>query len=236
MLKYSFTLQGHQGMAHPQLALITQTVTSSDGSGNATNSNADAGNGSNSLPAGSFTLAGDYQCPSSEAEVYAVATGGNPGLTAGTNNKALALMAALGPCGNLGSSTTVTINELTTISSIASLAGFTKSYSAVGSSTSDSAQLQAAFTLVNEYVNVSAGAVPGPSLPTGDYASSTEIHTLGNAIASCVKLLWWCSRRRQRLRSTVRTCHSAKWHRSNRHRQGRAQHPHEPNRECLLNF
>ena len=47
---------------------------------------------------GSFSITGDYTCPSSTSQLYLVATGGNPGLAAGTNNAALALMAALGPC------------------------------------------------------------------------------------------------------------------------------------------
>ena len=51
---------------------------------------------------GNFAL--HYACPSSSALIYLVAIGGNPGLSAGTNNAALTMMAALGPCGSLGSS------------------------------------------------------------------------------------------------------------------------------------
>src|ERR1700679_2472118 len=46
---------------------------------------------------GSFSITGDYTCPSSTSQLYIVATGGNPGLARGTNNAATALMAALGP-------------------------------------------------------------------------------------------------------------------------------------------
>ena len=45
---------------------------------------------------GAFSITGNYTCPSSTSQLYIVATGGNPGLTPGTNNAAIALMAALG--------------------------------------------------------------------------------------------------------------------------------------------
>ena len=166
--------------------LISATVTTSDGSGNAGDSNANAGNNFNALPAGSFTITGDYTCPPAGAEVYLVTTGGNPGLAAGTNNHALAMMAALGPCSSLSSSSYVFVDELTTVGSIAALANYMASYSALGSGSADAAGLQTAFGTVNEYTNTSLGTVPGPTLPSSTYASSIEIDTLGDAISACI--------------------------------------------------
>src|SRR5580693_6047513 len=71
---------------------------------------------------GGFNISGTYTCPSSSSLVYIVASGGNPGLPPGTNNGALSLMAALGPCGNLSASTFIIINELTTVAAVYSLA------------------------------------------------------------------------------------------------------------------
>jgi hypothetical protein len=176
---------GNTGDASAATPLISATVTTSDGSG-LINSNANAGNANNSLPAGSFTITGDYTCPTSSSEVYLVGRGGNPGLAPGSNNSALTLMAALGQCGNLSSSTFVSLNELTTVATIASLSNFMNSYSTVGSGSADSAQLQTAFLTVNEYTNISNGTVPGPTLPTGYSASSTAIQTLGDIVATCV--------------------------------------------------
>ena len=68
----------------------------------------------------------NYICPSASTLIYLVAIGGNPGLSAGTNNAALAMMAALGACGSLGSSATVFINEVTTVASVFALAQFTR--------------------------------------------------------------------------------------------------------------
>jgi polygalacturonase len=163
--------------------LIGATLTTSDGSGNGANSNANAGNANNTLPAGSFTITGDYNCPSGGTEVYLVGTGGNSG--SGTNNN-LALMAALGPCGSLSSSTYIFMDELTTVGSIAALANYTSSYSAIGSSSADASALQTAFSMVNEYIDTTLGIVPGPTLPTSTYASSIEIQTLGDVLSGCI--------------------------------------------------
>lgn len=176
---------GITGDGSSATTLLTAMVTTSDGTGNA-NSNANAGNNLNALPAGSFTITGDYTCPTAATEVYMVSTGGNPGLAAGTNNSALALMAALGPCGNLTSSTYVFVDELTTVGSIAALANYMSSYSALGSGGADATALQTAFATVGEFTDTTMGTAPGPSLPSGYYASSFEIQTLGDAISACI--------------------------------------------------
>jgi polygalacturonase len=177
---------GTTGDGSAATPLIGATVTTSDGSGNASNGNANAGNMFNSLPAGSFTITSDYTCPTAGTEVYLTGTGGNPGLTTGTSNAALALMAALGPCGNLTSSTYITMNELTTVGSIAALANYMTSYSALGSGSADAAALVGVFSAVNEYTNTSVGTVPGPALPASTYASSLEIDTLGDVLSACI--------------------------------------------------
>jgi phosphatidylserine/phosphatidylglycerophosphate/cardiolipin synthase-like enzyme len=176
---------GTTGDGSPSTHLISATLTSSDGSG-LSNSNANPGNANNTLPAGSFTITGDYTCPSATAEVYLVGTGGNPGLTNGTNNTALALMAALGPCGDLSSSTYVVMNELTTVGAVAALANFMTSYPNVGSGSGDASQLQTAFLTANLYTNTTSGSVPGATLPAFFSASSTALQTLGDLVAACV--------------------------------------------------
>ena len=177
---------GASGDGSTSTALITATVTTSDGSGNATNSNANAGNGFNSFPAGGFTISNDYHCPSATTEVYLTSVGGNPGLVAGTNNSALSMMAVLGQCGNLTASTYVFVDELTTVASLAPLASYMSSYSALGSASADATEFVAALAEVNEYTNTAVGTVPGPALPAGYYASSIEIQTLGDVLAGCI--------------------------------------------------
>lgn len=156
--------------------------------------NATGGYGSNSVAlltspvatnsAGNFTIAGLYSCPSAGSLVYLTATGGNPGL--GSNNANLALMAALGPCGNLTTSTSININELTTIASVYALSPFMKSLSAVGTSAGNSQGLANAFATVDNLVSIGSGTLPGPTLPANAVLPSAELNTLADIIASCV--------------------------------------------------
>jgi hypothetical protein len=165
--------------------LIATTVTTSDGTGTP-NFNANAGNANNTLPNGYFTITGDYNCPSAGTQVYLVATGGNPGLSSVTNNPQIALAAALGNCGDLSASTTIDVNELTTIASIAPVFSFMNSYSSLGAAPANAGQLVTNLSRVAEYTDTSTGTVPGPALPAGYYASSVEIRTLGDVLAACV--------------------------------------------------
>ena len=136
--------------------------------------------------AGSFSITGDYTCPSSTALVYLTATGGNPGLSAGTNNPNLAMMAALGQCSQLSATTYIFIDEVTTVGTAAALYPYMNGYAAIGSGTADLNAFTTAFSTVNEFTDTAHGTAPGPTLPAGYYASSTEIDTLGNILAPCV--------------------------------------------------
>jgi hypothetical protein len=139
---------------------------------------------------GGFSLTSTYSCPSSTSEMYVVSIGGNPGLpvTGGVtpNNTAATLMAGLGQCGSLTSSTDIDVNELTTVSSVAALAPYMTSYSAVGYASSSATQFAAAMSAINEYANTALGTVPGPALPSGYTASSAAVTTLANVIATCI--------------------------------------------------
>ncbi len=135
---------------------------------------------------GNFDITGAYTCPSPSALVYITATGGNAGLGAGTNNTALALMAVLGPCGNLTASTFIHINELTTVAAVWSLAPFMSSYSSIGSGTTDAAALASAFTLASEYANTTTGTAPGLNVPAGTTVPVATLNTLANILSSCV--------------------------------------------------
>jgi hypothetical protein len=135
---------------------------------------------------GGFNISGTYHCPSSSSLVYIVASGGNPGLASGTNNAALVLMAALGPCGNLSASTFIFINELTTLAAVYPLAPYMTSPSAIGSSSTDAAALANAFTLASEFVNTANGAAPGTGVPTGTIVPVAQINTIGDILAPCI--------------------------------------------------
>jgi streptogramin lyase len=138
--------------------------------------------------AGSFAITGDYSCPSASTQVYIVATGGNPGLALGTNNTALTMMAALGPCGNLTASTFIYIDEVTTVASVYALAPFmsTGGGTKLGTTSTNAQGLASAFATVNNLVNTAQGTAPGPNLPSGATAPTAELNTLADLLSLCV--------------------------------------------------
>ena len=159
---------GSTGYGTGAAALLTSTVTS------------DA--------AGSFSITGKYTCTSG-TELYLTATGGNPGLTQGTNNAALALMAGLGLCDSLTPSTYISVNEITTVGAVWALSPFMTGTSAsivIGAPATNQTGLATAFADVAQIVNNSTGSTPGTALPTGAVAPTTEINTLADIVAGCV--------------------------------------------------
>lgn len=133
---------------------------------------------------GNFTLTGTYTCPSPSSLVYVTASGGNPGLGAGTNNTASVLIAALGPCSSVPSS--FIVNEVTTVAAIWSLAPFMSSPSAIGSSAADAGNLSTAFSLAAQLADVTTGTAPGNGVPTGTTIPADEINTLADILSACV--------------------------------------------------
>lgn len=142
---------------------------------------------------GSFSITGDYTCPSATSQLYLVARGGNPGLAAGTNNAASALMVALGPCSLHGGQLTLdpneflSINEVTTVASVYALSAFIGVDAAhVGTSSTNAAGLANAFQTVNNLVNTSTGVALLVTPAGNGAAPQSKINTLGNIVASCV--------------------------------------------------
>jgi hypothetical protein len=134
---------------------------------------------------GNFNITGDYTCPAN-AQVYLVATKGNPGLAPGSVNNNLALMAGLGACSGLQTSGYVMVNELTTVATVWALSRFMSGYAAVGTSAGNATGLANAFAVIPELVDPKTGAIPGPALPANAVLPSAELNTLADALAACV--------------------------------------------------
>ncbi len=139
---------------------------------------------------GNFTVTGGYNCPAPNRQMYLVATGGT--VVPNTTNPNLALMTALGSCGNLSSSPVV-LNEATTIASAWATAPFAAndalngnlSYLYIGTSSGNSAGLANAFASVNNLVDISTGKVRY-SVPAGNaVVPYVEINTLADILNSC---------------------------------------------------
>ncbi|MDE3104474.1 MAG: NHL repeat-containing protein [Acidobacteriota bacterium] len=134
---------------------------------------------------GFFNITGDYSCPSSGTPVYLLVTGGNPGMSAGTYNSALAMMTLLGPCGNLGPSTFVVINELTTVAAVWAMAPFMVDSTHIGTSSTNLQGLQNAVAVAQNLVSTATGTAPGnaPALAT---LPTSELNTLADILSACV--------------------------------------------------
>lgn len=139
-----------------------------------------------------------YTCASSSDELYVLATGGNPGLSAGTNNAALALVAALGPCSNISNVGFVVINEVSTVATAYSLAGFMTDATHVGTSTTNTVGLTNAFATFNNLENLGTGQAltVTPAYATAPTNASPDefrsivpydtINTIADILATCV--------------------------------------------------
>ena len=136
--------------------------------------------GSGNFQLTAFTSCGD------PSQVYAVASGGNPGLAAGTNNTALMLVAALGTCSSVGA-THVIINEVTTIAAAYALSGFASASSfAIGTSATNSTGLQHAFENAANIVDFSSGTAR-TATPGGNGTVPTDlINSLADILEPCV--------------------------------------------------
>ncbi len=149
---------------------------------------------------GSFSITGDYTCPTPNSLVYLTASGGNPGV--GSNNSAIMLAAPLGACGNLNSSTFINIDEVTTAATAIALGQFftttfgSSSTDSIGASSTNSVGLTNAFATVNSLVNISTGAAvtsatlngtgSGAGLTVTATPESAKLNTIANVLAACV--------------------------------------------------
>ncbi|HEV2645607.1 MAG TPA: choice-of-anchor D domain-containing protein [Acidobacteriaceae bacterium] len=134
---------------------------------------------------GYFDLTGLYTCPAGNPLIYVVATGGNPGVSA--NNPNLSLMATLGSCSSLTASTSIVINELTTVAAVYALAPFISSPTAIGSAPNHSAAMAAEFNLSAEFVDTTLGTSPGTAVPAGTTVPIAQINTIADILATCIE-------------------------------------------------
>ena len=134
---------------------------------------------------GAFSITNDYTCQPGDL-VYLLATGGNSG--SGTNSS-IAELTALGPCAPLAANaatTTVAINEVTTVATVYALAAYMSGPLNVGAPASDVNGLTNSFAYVNNMVNTSTGtALTTPPSAAGSVPQS-GINALANSIAACI--------------------------------------------------
>jgi hypothetical protein len=124
-------------------------------------------------------------CPSPTSQLYLTAKEGNPGLTPGVTNPSIALIAALGPCGELSPSTPITVNEVTTVGSVWPLAPYMSSISDIGYTAGDTS-FSAAISAVDQLVDTSHGVSPGTGVPEGWVVQTSKLNSLADILDACV--------------------------------------------------
>ena len=138
---------------------------------------------------GSFSISGLYNgCNGATPGtlVYLVATGGNPG---GGNNPNLSLAAALGSCATLyanAATTSITVNEVTTVAAAYALAPFALDYQHIGATGTNPTGLVNAFSNATVLASNTYGHAGGDNLASGITVPTAEINTLANILASCI--------------------------------------------------
>ena len=147
--------------------------------------------------AGNFTFTAPGSCPAGQ-QAYVVASSGNPGLAAGTNNSALLLVAALGPCTSLNAATLIDINEVTTVAAAYALAGFIpvggqgfvtgNITGGVTTSTANVAGLSHAFANAANMVNFVTGTAYTTTPTSGSTGTVPQatIYTVADILQDCV--------------------------------------------------
>jgi hypothetical protein len=132
---------------------------------------------------GAFEIPASYECPSPSAEMYVVARGGKPGPSASSENPSIALATVVGPCSS--PTTTVLVNEVTTIGTVWPLANYIKSPTSVGSNAGDTAFTSAAAT-IPQFVNLLEGTSPGTATEESYFTQNTKLYSLANLLDKCV--------------------------------------------------
>jgi hypothetical protein len=151
-------------------------------------------------PSGNFSIGTGYTCTTGQ-ELYLVATGGNPGLTSGTDNSGIFLVAAIGACPI--TSAVVDINEVTTVAAAYALSGFLPAggtglteanvkldtaMASVATSTTNTQGLTDAFNNAANIVNITTGLAYTATPATGStgVVPQATIHALADILQPCV--------------------------------------------------
>ena len=136
---------------------------------------------------GSFSISGDWSCLDGSDQVYVVALGGNPGLAAGTNNPALALMTGLGTCSSITTRYPfIAINEVTTVASLVALQQFTGDATHIGRSTTNRIGLANAFLQIPNLADAATGASLAATPDGRGTVPQSKLNSLANILSVCV--------------------------------------------------
>ncbi len=140
---------------------------------------------------GNFGISNLYSCTAG-SQVYILATQGNPGMAAGTNNTGIALMAGLGICPSTNSLAatvpSIFVDEVSTVATAYAMAGFFTDATHLATNGS----VGATTGINNAAANIAAiSSITGgnalTTTPNGKgTVPQTEINVLANVLATCI--------------------------------------------------
>jgi hypothetical protein len=133
---------------------------------------------------GKFVIPGNFTCASPKSQIYLVATGGSPGLAAGTQNQALTFMTVLGSCDELSATAEVPVNEMTTAASLWPLSSYMASASQLGSVSGDPS-FASAITQAHELLELGQSASSDTTSVVDASTATATLNTLANALHPC---------------------------------------------------
>ena len=153
--------------------------------------------------AGTVTMPATYNCPASSSLLYLVSSGGTVA-PATAASSGLSLMTLVGACSTVTNSTSVTLNEVTTVADVYALAPFLALGGQLGSSATNFTGFANALATAAALADPVKGATPGATLPANVEltAASTSlpspspilrIQSLANAIHSCAATTASCT-------------------------------------------
>jgi PKD domain len=167
---------GSTGYGLPSVSLLSGTETgTSDSVGAYVLTNA----------SGAFTMSGDYTCTAGQ-QLYIYAAGGDSG---SGQNSASVLLAAIGPCpSSSGPAISVRVNEVSTVATAFSAAGFATDATHVSSSGTPLAQagIANAFANVSNLETLSTGVALAATPSGSGVAPQAKLNALANVLATCV--------------------------------------------------
>jgi len=134
---------------------------------------------------GKVIIPAQYSCPAASTPVYAVSRGGLVAGTAGANANVV-LMAAIGPCGRITTTTHVVVNEVTTVAAMYALSQFYAAGGAIGSTSTNLTGLTNAFATAASLADSSTGTSPGATLPANATSPEARINAVANILNVCV--------------------------------------------------
>jgi streptogramin lyase len=126
-----------------------------------------------------------YTCPLSNSVLYAIATGGSTTVN-GVSNTAAKLASVVGVCSSVSASTTVTVDEATTVATAFAMSPFLAAGGKIGASSTNGLGIALAAANAANLVNTATGVAPGAAFPATGTAPTAKIDSLANLLNGCV--------------------------------------------------